>query len=211
MVRFTFIAVTLLTAQAITSQAWAKGKERAGDHSAMIVAVIAPASVEYNGKTRKLAVGDAVIDGDVLVTGEGGKIKALLADDSVLNLGGKTRFQIGKVAVKEGKREVSLKILSGKFMAAVSQWFGSSNSWQVETPTAVAGVRGTVLWGDTALDAICALHGVVEVSSLSGGDSTKVKLEAGKCAAKMGQGKTDPLAPTADEVQKYLADVTIPR
>jgi hypothetical protein len=49
------------------------------------------------------------------------------------------------------------------------------------------------------------------VKSLSGGDATNVKLDAGSCAAKMAQGKTDPLKPTADEVAKYLSEVVISR
>lgn len=204
----TFTVVSLLT----TSLWAARNKEIPADAAGMVARTEGTVTGEVMGKKRHLHAGDAIINGEVIATADASKVKVLLADDSVLNLGPKTRFEIGKVEVKEGSRTISMKIITGKFMAAVSRWFGGGgNNWQVETPTAVAGVRGTVLWGDTQLDAICALYGTIEVKSLSGGDGTNVKLDAGNCASKMAQGKTEPLKPTPEEVAKYLSEVTISR
>ncbi|HSP97376.1 MAG TPA: hypothetical protein VL049_09065 [Candidatus Dormibacteraeota bacterium] len=55
----------------------------------------------------------------------------------------------------------------------------------------VAGVRGTVLSGDTTLDAICALQGTVT------------------CVTKMAAGETKPLVPTRDELARYLKEVSL--
>ena len=202
-----FISVSLFA-----TQSFARRSDIATDAAGMVAKTEGVVTAEGLGKKRHLHAGDAIKNGDVIITGDASKIKVLLADDSVINLGARTHFEIGKIEVKDGTRTISMKIVSGKFMAAVSRWFGGGgNNWQIETPTAVAGVRGTVLWGDTQLDAICALYGTIEVKSLSGGEGTKVKLEAGNCAAKMAQGKTEPLKPTAEEVAKYLSEVTISR
>ena len=78
-------------------------------------------------------------------------------------------------------------------------------------PEAVAGVRGTTLWGDIDVDAICALEGTIEVRSLkSKRKKTKAKkLAAGQCAAQLSKGKTKLLEPTPGQVREYLSEVLI--
>jgi hypothetical protein len=99
-------------------------------------------------------------------------------------------------------------VVSGKFLASVAKWIGGGGSeFKVTTPNAVAGVRGTVLWGDVERDAICALYGTITVKSVKGGDTTEKTLEAGHCVTKMKDGQTDPLTPDAATVQTYLGEV----
>ena len=203
------MAMTMMLCAA--GEAAAKSKQiKAGEHAGVVVLVNGGATIQNGAKKTPAKAGMSLIGGDTVVTGEAGKVKLLLDDDSTINLGSNTKFLLEAVKVDlSGERQVSLKILSGKFMAAVSTWFGSKSSWEVTTPTAVAGVRGTVLWGDTKLDAICALHGQIEVKSLTG--SGPVELAAGDCATKMGEGKTDPLKPTPEQVAAYLSEVLAKR
>ncbi|HET6343446.1 MAG TPA: hypothetical protein VFH51_00885, partial [Myxococcota bacterium] len=76
--------------------------------------------------------------------------------------------------------------------------------------TAVAGIRGTTLWGDTALDAVCSLDGDVSVASKADAGLPAAALTAGHCAAEMGKGKLTPLQPTEAQVKGYLGEVLIP-
>lgn len=211
LVQHSVVALSLVLGSTEVAHAKSKAKPvvRAGEHAGVLVVLNGAATIE-NG-TRKLPakIGMDLVGGDTVVTGEGSKCKLLLDDDTTINIGANSRFAIDKVNVREGEREISLRIVSGKFMAAVAQWFGPKSQFEVTTPTAVAGIRGTVLWGDTAMDAICALHGKIEVKAKTGG--APVELSAGQCAAKMGEGKTDPLQPTGEQVKAYLAEVMAQR
>jgi hypothetical protein len=182
-------------------------KVRPGASVGVVSVVNGSATSTFGNKVYKLEVGSQIFLGDVLTTANDGRLKVVLDDDTVVNLGAATVFSVDQFSLKGGERKVSLAVKAGRFLASVAKWFGSASDWQVDTPAAVAGVRGTTLWGDTDVDAICALYGSIEVKSKSGGDATNVKLDAGKCAAGMKGGKTDPLAPSADQVAKYLGEV----
>ena len=85
---------------------------------------------------------------------------------------------------------------------------------EFSTPNAVAGVRGTTLWGDVDRDLICALEGEIEVTSKKAKAKKKKKvkskkIKAGKCAAKLSKGKTKSVKAKAKDVKKYLAEVLI--
>lgn len=201
------VLACLLTAGSASAAKTAKNAARPGASVGLVTVLNGTATLDTAGKATAVKVGTPVFEGDLLSTGPAGRVKVALHDDSVINLGPSTKFTIEKLAVRDGNREVSLKVIAGKFLVAVSKWFGSSTDYKITTPTTVAGVRGTVLWGDTQLDAVCALEGVVEVQSVKGGEATRVKLEPGKCASKMGEGRTDPIAPSAETVQGYLGEV----
>jgi len=193
--------------------AWAEAKPknlpkvRTGATVGLVGVLNGTATSTFDGKVYKLAVGSQILAGDEITTSAEGRLKLLLNDDTVINLGSNTKFIVSELSMKGGERKVSLVVKTGRFLATVAKWFGATSDWNVSTPTATAGVRGTTLWGDTDVDAICALYGTIEVTSKTGGEATKVKLDAGKCAAKMGAGKTEPLAPTSEQVAKYLSEV----
>jgi hypothetical protein len=164
-------------------------------------------TVTRAGKAAPLKRGDAVARGDTISTDATAKVKLLLADDSVLAIGPGSQVVIDELVFGPQGRSSRLRVLAGRFKLAVAAWLGGPTDVQVETPTAVAGVRGTVLWGDTQLDAICALHGSIEVRSRTG--SGAARLNAGQCVTDMAAGKTEPLKPTAAELEAYLKQVTL--
>ncbi|MCC6809895.1 MAG: FecR domain-containing protein [Deltaproteobacteria bacterium] len=202
-----FVTLVALVAEAAPARPKPLPKVRPGAGVGVVSVVNGGATSTFANKVYKLEIGSQIFMGDVLTTAADGRLKVVLNDDTVINLGSDTTFVVESFSLKAGERKVSLAVKAGRFLASVSKWFGSSSDWQVETPAAVAGVRGTTLWGDTEVDAICALYGSIEVKSKTGGDATNVKLDAGKCAAGMKGGKTDPLAPTAEQVGKYLGEV----
>jgi hypothetical protein len=159
------------------------------------------------GKTEPLKRGDAVRVGDRIDTGEATKVKVLLADDSVLAIGPRTQLTIDELALGGDRRKGRLRVLFGRFKLAIADWLNGPSDYQVDTPTAVAGVRGTVLWGDTQLDTICALRGHVEVRTVRGDATTT--LEAGHCVTDMGKGEVVPIVPSREDLDKYLREVTL--
>lgn len=186
---------------------WLPGEAHA-DAAAWVVRTNGAPTVTRAGKKETLTRGRAVNPGDLVETDASSKIKILLADDSILAVGPGSRFALTEFALGGAGRKVRLKVLVGKFKIAVSKFFGGPTDYEVATPTAVAGVRGTVLWGDTGLDAICSLEGNIEVRSLTGA-AEGAKLTSGQCVGAMGQGETRPLSPSAEDVAGYLKEVTL--
>ena len=152
--------------------------------------------------------GSSVFTGDVVETDATSKAKILFADDTVLAIGPKSRVNISDFVLDANGRTVRLRVLAGRFKVAIAKFFGGQTDYEIRTPTAVAGVRGTVLWGDTDLDAICALEGNIEVRPRTGAGAP-AQLSAGECVGQMAAGKTTPLKPTAAELAAYLKEVTL--
>lgn len=164
-------------------------------------------SVTRAGKAAPLKRGDPVSVGDHIITDAASKVKVLLADDSVLAIGPRSDVTIDELALGPAQRTGRLQVLVGRFKLAIAAWLNGPSDYEVRTPTAVAGVRGTVLWGDTELDTICALHGTVEVRAARG--NAVATLDAGHCVSHMGQGETAPLTPSREELEKYLREVSL--
>lgn len=87
-----------------------------------------------------------VFAGDALETGEDGKLKVQLADGSVLTLAESTRFTLSesRFDAARGTRQSIFDLLAGKVRAEVARVANAAKSrFEIRTPTAVAGVRGT--------------------------------------------------------------------
>jgi hypothetical protein len=174
----------------------------------VVVTVLGTPQLERGHGTMPLKTQDALVAGDVIVTDRQSRVKILLADDSVLTIGSNSRLTLEKFLVTAQSRSVALRVLTGRFKLAIATFFGATSDYQVSTPTAVTGVRGTVLWGDTALDAICSLDGQVTVRSLAS-TAEPAQLSRGQCVRGMRAGPPQPFAPTPDELAGYLKEVTI--
>lgn len=159
------------------------------------------------GKTDPLKVGDTVQVGNVIETNDSSKVKILLGDDSLLDVGPKSRVSLDEFLIHSQGRKVRLQVAVGRFKLAVPKFFGGGTDYEVRTPTALAGVRGTVLWGDTDLDAICSLEGTIEVRSLKA-TGLPARLAAGACVHQMAEGKAAPFKPSAADLAGYLKMVT---
>lgn len=85
-----------------------------------------------------------VREGDTLVTQSDSEAVITLSTGSVLKVGAETRMKINKNAVNPGSGSAfSVGLTSGSLSAKVSKLKTTSDSFNVYTPTSVAGVRGT--------------------------------------------------------------------
>jgi ferric-dicitrate binding protein FerR (iron transport regulator) len=83
--------------------------------------------------------------GDAYKTGPGGRLKMIFDDKSILILSEKSSFEITRRTYDPStrKRESLFKLYEGKIRAIVGELFGAASKFEIESPTALAGVKGT--------------------------------------------------------------------
>jgi hypothetical protein len=206
------LAATLLAALSFScarEPATPRG-QASGASIAVVEAVEGNAFVVHASQKIAAAPGLRLAAGDRLETGAPGKLRARLSDDSVLAIGANTTLALAELAIDDAARRGRIDVTLGRFWMNVTKWTGTGESrYEISTPTAVAGVRGTTLWGDTDVDAICALEGTIEVRSRRSPDLPPATLSAGNCASNLRAGELAPLAPSAEQLQRFLDEILI--
>jgi hypothetical protein len=132
------------------------------------------ATIERGGERMPAAVGAAVQLGDGLRTGDDGQLRVVFRDDSVIDLSERSAVVVDEQVFDPDTSRFSslLRLVGGKARALVSSYYKASGaSYEVQTPTAVAGVRGTsfIVWYDADADAtyVIGIRGQVAVRSLA--------------------------------------------
>ena len=112
---------------------------------------------------------------DTVATAEGGRVKMLFIDDSVLTLAEKSSMSINTFVHSRSDRGDSLfNLLDGKMRAVVGK-----TRFEVKTPTVVAAARGTVILFDVSTQngksftRVTCLEGIVDVRLLTATPGTK--------------------------------------
>jgi hypothetical protein len=91
-----------------------------------------------------LAAGGQILLGDQLRTGAASKLKILFRDDSVLTLAPNSQLTVNEQIVPTAGGASRFTLTVGTVRAVVTEQYGKAGArFEVETPTAVAGVRGT--------------------------------------------------------------------
>ena len=111
-----------------------------------------------------LALGHALHQGYRLLTGADARLEARMKDGTVLTLGERTEFVIQQVTgAAVNSKSTRFELLKGAFRAVTTAPEATAKlDWQVRTPVAIVGVRGTEVWGgfnllgagDTTLDVV---------------------------------------------------------
>lgn len=96
-------------------------------------------------KTLAAKVGGKVYPGDTIVAAADSRAKIVMSDKNVLNISPDSKIVIAKYENDgKDKKNVELNVLYGKVRASVEQKYdGEKNKFNIKTPSAVAGVRGT--------------------------------------------------------------------
>ena len=89
--------------------------------------------------------GEEIRLGDSFKTGDGGRLKMIFDDKSILILAESSSLEITRRIYDPAtrRRESLFKLYEGKVRALVGELFGASSKFEIESPTAVAGVKGT--------------------------------------------------------------------
>ena len=162
-------------------------------------------------------VGAKIYEGDTVVTGADSRAKIVMSDRNVINVNPDTKLQIAKYEndAASGKKNVEMNLLQGKVRNNVEQTYdGDKNKFEIKTPTAVAGVRGTqFLTGfnpGTQMTSIVTFKGAVTLASVGPGGKiigTPVVVQKGETTtASGGTAPEKPKAMPKEEAKKLDAE-----
>ncbi len=116
----------------------------------------------------------AVYPGDMISTDDGSEAELKLSDGSILKLKDKGRLEIERMERQKKPATAinSFKLASGKVLGSIKKLSSKSSKFTVTTPTAVAGIRGTVFGvfveGDST--ELNVLKGEVGIQGDTGGE-----------------------------------------
>jgi hypothetical protein len=100
--------------------------------------------------------GDLVMVGDIINTPSDGRIKLLLKDRSIMDLGPSSLFKVNAFKAGAGPagndRQVETTMAYGSLRAAVTQKLEGKGHFKVRSPSATMGVRGTEFITETTAD-----------------------------------------------------------
>jgi hypothetical protein len=110
---------------------------------------------------------------DLIITGDRSSTSMIFDDESTITLAPNSKFEVKEFHVKDNTRKGSFFLSFGKLTADVRKFIGGDSSFEVRSPTAVAGVRGTgfemsaaTVDGETTTTVNCT-SGAVTVQSIT--------------------------------------------
>lgn len=110
-------------------------------------AIVVQGSVQvtHDEVTSDLLPGGEVKQGDTIEVGDGGYVRLIMQDDSVLDLSAGTRLVLREYSADRTarKRRASIKVWFGRVWLRVTKAFGGDDRYTINSDNAVAGVRGT--------------------------------------------------------------------
>jgi len=118
---------------------------------ATAISVIGNVEVETGTAKTALLPFATLAEGAQIVTHEDSRTSLRLQSGSLVRLGPQTRVVLTQLehGTPAAARKEKLKLVAGKIWAHVMSLFGQESHFEIETASAVAGVRGTALWAQT--------------------------------------------------------------
>lgn len=132
------------------------GSALADDEAGTVSRMRGTATAQSPAETRPLATGDAVYVGDRIKTGADSRLELTLLDGAVMTLGDNSSLLIDQYLVSaSGSGSGSLNVLGGVFLAVTGALGKTPGAdFNVTTPVATIGVRGTTFWGELQSDGL---------------------------------------------------------
>ncbi len=103
-----------------------------------------------SGKVTPAKMGSKIKEKDTIIAGKEGRAKLIMIDQNVLNISPESQINLEsyKFEPEKNDKNVVINVLYGKVRSTVNQKYdGEKNTFNVKTPAAVAGVRGTDFLG----------------------------------------------------------------
>ena len=102
-------------------------------------------SVKQGNSGYELLSGNMILEeGDSVKTGPDGEAEIIIADGSVIRLAPDSELLINQMNLESlWKQDVNVSLTKGKLWFRIIKIFDDGSSWEAETPTVVATVRGT--------------------------------------------------------------------
>ncbi len=103
-------------------------------------------AIRADGERVRLELGDQVFQGDILESGDDGKVGVLLADETTFAMGSEGRMVLDEMVYDPATQEgsVSISVLEGVFTFVSGQVAKTDpDAMTLDTPVATIGIRGT--------------------------------------------------------------------
>lgn len=149
------------------------GSMAAAQDVGVVAASQGVAEIHRGGAVTPAVIGTQVRVGDELRTGDG-KLRVVFQDDSVIDVGERTTLVVNEQVFNAGGGQASslMNLVVGKARALVSHYYGAAGTqYEIRTPTAVAGVRGTEFIitydADRDVSSVVGIDGFVQVRNLT--------------------------------------------
>lgn len=142
--KFIKIALSLLLAVTLLAPGAAEAKD--AKKIGKILDVTGSAEVKKGGEKKFKAVKNmAVTEGDVLLTGEEGRVELELDSDKLVYVGPDTKLIINELvkSAKAMEGKTSLSLQKGSVLIKVKKKLTQDSRFEIKTPTTVMGVMGT--------------------------------------------------------------------
>jgi hypothetical protein len=154
-----------------------------------VVKLRGPAEITRKNATLPLLLGTALVPGDEVKTGPGGRLKVAFSDGSSVALGENARLRIENFAVSAPQTRDALLALGQGTLHAIAAKAGPGSRFEIRTSLAFSAVRGTewFVFADPAETDVAVINGRVGVglarisaeSAVSIGRDTKIVVTPG--------------------------------
>lgn len=110
---------------------------------------------------------------DLIVTGSNSEATLVFSDESMIKLSQNSKLEIREFLFKDKTRKGLFSLEMGKLVADVKKFIGGGSAFEVHSPTAIAGIRGTgfevviVGVGSQMATTVTCTTGALSVSALS--------------------------------------------
>lgn len=133
-----------------------------------------------NNVKQEINVNSLLEEKDIVKTEKDSYINVQMSNGVMLRIGGNTQISIEKVLRDKDNEEFLLGISEGDVLTKVEKEKNKNIKVHIQSPTAIASVRGTEFYVETQKDSstIAVNEGKVEVSSIDG--TQKQTIEAGE-------------------------------
>lgn len=179
-----------------------------------VAAVERTAEVGRAGSWAPARAGQPVQMGDSVRTDGTGRVKIAFGDGSVAVVSSRSELVIDQYVYDPSKSGGSsyLELLKGKVRTIVSEYYSEAGEYEVRTPTATAGVRGTdfIVAYDPATEItdVVGNSGSVFVRGLARAAAEEVLITAGtQTSVARGQAPTEPRRLDEERFRYYMEDL----
>jgi hypothetical protein len=167
-------------------------------------------SATQDGKSTKLYRGASVIVGDQLRTGKNARLKLRMIDGTEITLGENSEFVVREYAMSADSGIGALELTKGFFRAITGKITKlRQNSFEVRTPLATIGVRGTDFWGEQSANRfrVAMLSGTAIVVRNDYGSVEITEAGLGTEVTAPGQPPREPFRWSEEEIRKAAGTV----
>ncbi|KEQ26266.1 FecR family protein [Paenibacillus tyrfis] len=178
-----WVLVFAMLFQGVAALALASPANAKSSRSAAVVEVTGDVAYKKSGGSRSYAVYQDLNlnQGDSIVTGPSSSVVLRIVDrEDEITIGENSEVYISDLVEKNGGKKTKVKSWAGSLWAKVKSLIGSEEEFEIETPTAVMGVRGTnfmtsVNWktGETTMAVAAGIVSTSEADSAADHKQTR--------------------------------------